>query len=454
MRRMVALCALSLALGCGATPAPSTSHPDRGPSPEPGKPSVAATAPVVPAAASSEVSQCGAFQLSPEPAGVPVQPGPLDPPRVPIVRPEALDGFFQAWAGLARGTAKDHVRIAVFGDSNLTMDFPTGRLRRRLQRWFGDGGHGFVSMGRPWSHYRHMDVLHNPKDGWISYAITTKPLGDGLYGLAGIVAENESGGVSTWVETAPKGSLVGTQASQFELFFIRKERGGSVDLVLDGKTVGHVDTRGKPGLGFERVTAQDGPHRFEVVSGKGISRIAGVALERDVPGFVIDTFGVGSMNTKSLGRHDAEVFKAMMAERKYDLVVFQTGANDITTMDSVPETMHKVLGWCRAALPRASFLMLTPPDRGLRKPLVHTQRVAEQRREVSKTENTALWDQFEAMGGAGSMARYVRSGFAIEDAIHFNEKGAAFVADRELDALLEAFRSFLARHPAAGCGEH
>lgn len=355
-----------------------------------------------------------------------------------IARAAALAGFYDALDALASGEATDHLRIAVFGDSNLTLDLPTGRLRRRLQRWLGDGGHGFVALGRPWAHYKHMDVVHDVS-GWTSYAITTKPTGDGMYGLSGIAAENQWQGAVTWVETAREGSPVGTKASRFDVFFAARPGGGAVRLLIDREGVGEVDTRASGReLGMRRLVVPDAAHRLEVVSASAqTARMLGVALERDAPGVVVDSFGVGSLNTKSLGRHDPEFFRSMLERRRYDLIVFMTGANDLFTMDAVPGTMKKVLSLCRAALPRASLLMLTPPDRGLIKPMRETQLVVAQRRVVAEEEGCALWDQFEAMGGAGSMARFVKAELAMKDAVHLNDKGAAFIADRLLDALLE-----------------
>lgn len=432
-----AACSAAVDPGWSAPPASSPRRAMRAPTPEPPR----------------AIDACGPVTAPAPPDGFPEQAGPFDPPRVAIARPEELQGFYEALARLVRRRADDHVRLAVFGDSNLTMDLPTGRLRRKLQRRFGDGGHGFVALGKPWSHYRHMDVLHGVVSGWQSYAITTKPTGDGFYGLGGIVAENQWQGAITYVETAPAEAPVGVTASRFDFFYLERPSGGSVALRLDGEIVDRVDTKGSSTrLGVRRVDAVDGPHRLEVVATSAkASRAIGVALEREEPGVVVDSFGVGSLNTKTLGRHDPALFASMLAARRYDLIVFLTGANDIFTMDAVPPTMHRLIALCRETLPGVSILMVTPPDRGLHKPMKQTKLVVEQRREVARAERCALWDQYEAMGGAGSMARFVRERFAVGDAVHFNEKGAAFVADRLLAELMSGFDRYLRENERAGC---
>ena len=154
---------------------------------------------------------------------------PDDPPTVPnVVRANRLAGFFEKVAQLLRGRAHDHIRIAVYGDSNLTMDFMTGRMRRVLQREHGDAGHGFVALGRPWSHYRHMDILHGVKKGFMSYACSTTPVLDGIYGISGIAAESLYSGAKTWVETAGEDAPIGQRVSAFDIYYMKSTRGGTL----------------------------------------------------------------------------------------------------------------------------------------------------------------------------------------------------------------------------------
>ena len=78
----------------------------------------------------------------------------LDTKTLKTVPPEILDEhhvlahFYERIAELARGTANDHVRIGMYGDSNMTMDYLSGEIRRVFQKRFGDGGHGFVTAAK------------------------------------------------------------------------------------------------------------------------------------------------------------------------------------------------------------------------------------------------------------------------------------------------------------------
>ncbi len=421
--------------------------------PQPAEP-VALVPPATTVAAEPTGSTCPPLRAPLErPAKLAPPAAPFDPPRAPIERRESLDGFYRALARLARGDATEHVRIAVFGDSNLTMDLTSGRLRRALQLRFGDGGHGFVALAKPWTHYRHMDVRHDVIGGWRAYAITTSPTGDGFYGIGGIAAENQWQGARTFVATAEPGAPVGTSAERFAVYSLRRPRGGLFDVKIDGTLAARVDTRADtPSLGETKLEAPAGPHTLEVLSASPhVVRLFGVALETARPGIVVDSFGVGSLNTKTMAKPKPELVREMLEARDYDLLVHMTGANDVFTMDAVPEALAKILSIQRAALPEASILLVTPADRGFKQTFAPTLRVVAQRRELAAREGVALWDQFLAMGGEGSMRRFVEEGLAFDDAVHFNENGGAFVGERLAEALLDGFAAYLAEHPEAGC---
>jgi hypothetical protein len=382
--------------------------------------------------------------------------GPEDPALVDIVDAERLAPFFERAARLLRGRADDHVRIAVYGDSNLTMDYLTGQMRRTLQAAHGDAGHGFVSFGRPWSHYKHMDVRHEMKRGWQPYACSTHPTPDRLYGISGIAAESSSVGAVTWVATAGDDAPIGRTASRFEVFFLRGERWGKFDILADGEVVRSVDSRAPAiGLGVERFELDDAPHRIEVVARDRQNRVRmlGIALERGTPSFVVDSFGVGSMNTASQWREDPALNHEMLVQRGYDLIIFATGANDGFGLDTTPTHLAEIIARHRKALPNAPILILTPADRGKEKTFYNTRLAIEQRRVIAKDNQAALWDLWLGMGGERSMGTFYRRGMSINDYVHFNEKGGRYMGQRLTHALWTALARHVAAHPEAGCRE-
>ena len=375
-----------------------------------------------------------------------------DPEPVPMEDGDRLAAFYEKTARLLRGQATDHIRIAVYGDSNLIADYQTGQMRRRLQGRYGDAGHGLVSVGKPWWLYRHMDVVHG-STGWVCHNVSTDPVLDRLYGLTGIAAESAGAAGKAFVSTADDKAPIGRSVDAFEVFYLAR-KGVDFELALDGDVKARVqsDDPGQSGMGVHRVDAPDGPHRLEIIP-HGWVRILGVALERKkaAPSFIVDSFGVGAMNSRAQATKEPKLETAMLEQRGYDLIIFHSGHNDGFTAKETPAALGSIIAMHRKALPDAPILMMTPADRGKKDTFYFTRIAVEQRREIAANEKTALWDLWLAMGGNKSMSRFKQRGLAMSDYAHFNEAGGAWAGDRLLSARWQDLARYVTAHPRAGC---
>lgn len=362
---------------------------------------------------------------------------------------------------IARGS-NEHVRIAVYGDSNMTPDFITGAMRRELQTRFGDAGHGFVAAVRPWPWYLHVDVRHGvTKEGtWKVISTSTDPIKDRLYGFANMAGESGEGNARTWVMTrepsAKEPNLPGTRASSAEIFFLRRPAGGSFSILVDGKkTEDVVASQRATEAGFARATFADGPHIVEAVVRNGHKvRFFGIALERDVPGIVVDSLGTGALNYEQLGRVEESTRRAMLKERDYDLVVFLLGTN-MFAPDMHEKWVKTALTSFRAALPNTPLMLMSPPDVGKGpKDWNSDPRIAKMAqlfREIARAEHLLYWDFFEAMGGTGSMKHFAKNQIALRDFVHLGWKGGSLMGRRFAHELVRGFSAYVSEHPEAGC---
>lgn len=384
-----------------------------------------------------------------------VQKHPDVPDDVPaiVASREGLTAFYDSLARLLRGKATDHVRIAVYGDSNLTRDFTTTGMRRTFQGKYGDAGHGFVALGRPWSHYLHMDVRHGPRAGWQSYAVSTHPIGDGGYGYSGIAAESTQTGATAYVGTVDRGPI-GHRAGRAGVFYLKKAGYGRFSMRVDGETVAELDTSSETmSAGYYEVAMPEGPHEIDFVAETPRRvRLLGAVLESKTPGVVVDSLGCGALNTRSQAREDAGVNMAMLRRRPYDLVVFLTGTNDFLEMDRVPQWIQQIASIHRAASPRVAFLFASPPDRGQHRSNETNILVGKQRREIAAQIGGGFWDLWAAMGGRDSMNRFHKNGLGNpNDYVHFTEAGGLLMGERLAFALLRGLRAHTGAHPTAGC---
>jgi hypothetical protein len=394
-------------------------------------------------------------------------PFPLDTSRIdvqppPIVDPEhVLRPFYERLASLARGTARDHVRIAVYGDSNMTADYITGAMRRALATRFGDAGHGYVALGRPWPWYLHRDVRHDVDlKHWRMFATSTNRTADGYYGFANIAAESSTAGATTWVETADQDAPIGRTCSHFDLFYLKQPHGGSFAAKLDGEDLRVVSTASSSTeAGFEPIDVPDAPHRLAYVArGDGKVRLFGVALERSPApgrfGAVVDSLGVGALNFEQMQHVESKTRVAMLAHRGYDLVVFLLGTN-MFAPELHATWVKNVLVDFRAALPHTPILILSPPDIVLKSADQHSDprivHLAAQMKSIAAQEGAAFWDFRAAMGGDASIKTFMRKGLGARDHVHLTQAGGTVMGERLTFALFADLQSYIADTPTLGC---
>ena len=370
-----------------------------------------------------------------------------------------LDAFYKRLALLVRGRAKDHVRIAVYGDSNMTMDYITGAMRRMLQAKFGDGGHGYISLGRPWAWYRHMDVNHElDYDHWRKIATSTNQVSDGHYGFANIATESSTPGAWTWAATSDETQPIGRTVSKVDVFYMKRPQGGSFTIKIDGQKAKDVLTAAsEPKAAFEHFDLADGAHKVEcVVTGTGTVRIFGAALERDTPSILVDSLGTGALNYEQMTHVSPASRDPMLQRREYDLVVFLIGTN-LFAPAYHEKWMNTVIGGIETAVPNTPILVLSPPDIELHRTDEHSDprivKLSLQLADIAKRHGWAFWDFRAAMGGDLSMIRFARSGLAAWDLVHLTKDGGAIMGQRLGHALFQGFDAYVKAHPEAGCDE-
>jgi hypothetical protein len=378
----------------------------------------------------------------------------VEPPA--IVDPDdTLAPFYARLATLLRGKAKDHVRIGVYGDSNMTMDYMTGEMRRVLQMKYGDAGHGFVAGGRPWGWYLHQDVRHDAFGPWTAFDCSTDKSSDAIYGFANIAMESKSIGAKSWIETASDKHPIGRSFSRFEVFALERPAGGSFDVKLDDKVIDTVDTKAdKVNAVFRKYQTEDGPHRIEIATKSAMVRFFGTVIEREPPSIVVDSLGVGALNCEQMWWVNVPIFQQTLARRGYDLIIDLTGTN-MFSPDLHPKWMKNVVEMHRGAIPGVPIILFSPPD------LTHWSetwrsdprvvQIGKQKKEVALANKAAFWDFRAAMGGEASIIAFQKKKMAQSDLVHLTESGGYYMGGRIAFVLFRDFQTWLEKHPTAGC---
>lgn len=398
-----------------------------------------------------------------EPACEPLSPAGFDRPEhqgivfgnTPIQWGDRLAGFYEALARLERGSLREPLRIGFHGDSNLTQDFLTGELRRALQARYGDAGHGFLAGARAWGWYRHQDVRQGNDAWWRVVAISAPRAPDKGYGMSGIAAVCQSPGGRTWFATAEQGDPIGHHVGKIDVFYRKQPQGGALRVSIDGEACDDITTSSDAiGAGHRVYHVQDGPHRLDLeTTSHGPVRLLGVSFERDRPGVVVDSFGVGGVYFQALTLDDHALTREMASLRRHSLVVYWLGANPHYS-HSYTRDVKVIVDERRKTMPGLSVLLISPPDaasRGKDSPSDPVSAsITQQMKGAAEANDCAFWPMREAQGGEGAGGRFLTQGLAV-DKQHLSLDGSRLMARLLLHELWKDYRRYLAAHPRAGC---
>jgi lysophospholipase L1-like esterase len=358
-----------------------------------------------------------------------------------------MSRFYSALEHTERGDRGAVTRIVHYGDSPTTADLITGDVRAMLQKRFGDAGHGFSLVAKPWAWYEHRDVGVRGH-GWSITAASMPGKNDGLFGLGGVSFQS-SAGTSRLALRDP--SHTGAEVS-----YLKQPGGGSFTLTVDGVGLGSVSTAGDdraPGFAHFKLPAA-GARTVEIAA-HGTVRLFGIVLEKPGPGITYDSLGMNGAHVALLAHNFNEAhWAAQLQHRQPDLVVLNYGTNESGFASFVSGTYEKELRLAvkrlRKALPGVSLLLMSPMDRAERVAggdivtLATIPKLVAIQERVARDTGCAFYNTFQAMGGAGTMARWYEAHprMVSADFIHPHPAGAKLVGTQLYLALSDGFTKY------------
>ncbi len=375
-------------------------------------------------------------------------------PPLPLTDPtgHTLDHFFHALKKTQNKEQGALTRIAHFGDSIVVSDYVSGTLRRKLQKKFGDAGHGYMLIANAWPAYFHNDVFRFATAGFRISRIVGPTTKDGFYGLGGVTFRAYSG-VRARYGTASKGDY-GRAVSRFVLTYLARPHGGNFELIADGTLSREISTKSKKTeVRSETIELEDGEHQLELIIKRGESRLFGVSLERDVPGVILDALGVQGARIRFLDKQNDEHFAERLRWSNPNLLVFQFGANEsgdgyAYSMPDYQKTMQAVIRQAQAALPQASCLIIGAMDRARKEngsitSMKIIQLIIKEQERAAKELGCAYFNTYDSMGGWGSMPAWVRRGLGQADMTHPTGIGAQRIGNWIYRALMQRYDQYL-----------
>ena len=361
------------------------------------------------------------------------------------VPPGSLDAFY---ASLRAGKV---TRILHYGDSPTTADSITSDIRRLLQKRFGDAGHGFLLIAKPWAWYGHDGIRLDAK-GWEIQPASQKRAPDGIHGLGGVSFIGGEGAMSHV-------GLPDDKTTGAVVYYLAQPGGGTFSVNSGDTKITEVNTDGpekKPG--FAEFALPPGTSSIELRVSAGKVRLFGYRFDKERPtgsgGVQYSSIGVNGAQVQMVVRYfETAQWTAALQHENPALVVLNYGTNESIYPSYVekqyPDELRQVIMRIRTALPRTSLLLMGPMDRGtLTGGEIVTpdslERLIEVQKQVAAETGCAFFNTFHAMGGAGTMGRWYNAQprLVSADFMHPLPAGAAKVGGLFEGALVESYEAW------------
>lgn len=364
----------------------------------------------------------------------------------------ALDPFYTALLRTEQQQQGAVTQVLHYGDSPTTADLITADLRALFQKQFGDAGHGFALIAKPWAWYGHRGIEVRGS-GWKMDAANQIQLRDGFFGLGGVSFRGSDGALARI--TLNDGSHQGVEVS-----YLKQPEGGSFVLYAEDQPLGSIDTHSDVNEpGYSAYPLSEGSKHFEIKDVHGRVRLFGIRFGKQTPGVVYNSLGLNGASVTVLGRQMNEAhWAAELQHARPDLVILNYGTNEsvyASYVDSSYELeLRLAIGRLKRALPGSSIMIMSPMDRGIRSdsgeivtvPALHRLINIQQR--VAAETQCAFYNTFQAMGGPGTMGRWYQAEPRLvgADFIHPMPAGAKMIGSLLYRSLMVGYNSYKLRH--------
>jgi hypothetical protein len=364
---------------------------------------------------------------------------------------EELKAFYQALWRTESKLPGAVTRILHYGDSPVTADSITADVRSLLQEHFGDAGHGFILIAKPWAWYGHRGVEVFGK-GWHIEPASQSRARDGFHGLGGVSFQGNSGASSHF--------LLKEDHARMEVNYLRQPGGGVLRISTEGQGIGELDTSAPAKTpGFQIFALPSGVRSIDLGVERGPVRLFGVSFERDQPGVIYNSLGLNGGQVQVVVRYfDKSQWAFELQHQRPDLVVLNYGTNESVFAEYIDRQyageLREVIARVKAAVPNASVLVMSPMDRGQRdssgqiSTVPTLPRLVAIQQRIAAEMDCAFFNTFQAMGGEGTMGRWYESQprLVSADFMHPLPGGARQVGVLLDQALETGFREYQARH--------
>lgn len=333
---------------------------------------------------------------------------------------------------------KGDVRIAYFGDSMTDGDMIVQDFRNSLQSQFGGSGVGFVSITSESAGSRS-SISHQYSGNWKtqSYLNVKKPLKP--FGVNGHVFFANDTVSDPWVNYKAGNRMHTDQLNSPTLFYGYSDNKNGELIVKTGKDT--IIKKLNPDKLLNALTVTN----HNVKSFKASFHLAdsipvyGFNFD-DGKGVHVDNFSNRGNSGLPISTFNVKLMNQFQERFDYDLIILHYGTNVLNygsyNYDWYERSMTRVVNHLKECFPGVTVLVISTADKATKYDLEMKTDSAVvpltlAQRKYAVQSKSGYFNLYEAMGGEGSMTKWVEQevpAMAAKDYTHFSYRGAQKVA--------------------------
>lgn len=359
--------------------------------------------------------------------------------------------FFDSFFASLENADSQRVRIIHYGDSQIEEDRVSKPIRARLQKEFGGGGPGLLPLRGPFYTYSVSETVTRAPHSYAVFDPASSKLSGGKYGPVGRAARIDTVITATF-STSRKGELP-PSAWFNRATVVSGNVQGTLRIRLGKES---VDVKAGSDLNYTTFELPDSSSRASLTF-SGFGDVYGIMLD-NATGVSLDNVPMrGSAGTVFTNISAAQL-KQFYKDENVCLIILQYGGNVVPytksskAISDYKQRIIRQIKYVREQAPDAGVLFIGPSDMSTSKggkmgTYDHLPVLVDSLRDAALSSGAAFWDLYQAMGGDGSMVRWVKAkpSLAGSDYVHFTPRGAELMGNMFANSLMVYYEYYKLR---------
>lgn len=338
---------------------------------------------------------------------------------------EVFDKLFEAFDR----AAFEMVRVVHYGDSQIEEDRVSNTIRAFLQEKWGGGGAGLIPLREKYYSLSVSETATVEPTRYLVFGPAESRAGHRRYGPAGQIYH---------IDTVVTMSVFPLKSNQYPSRYFNR-----VTVIADGSRPLYAAVKSdrrsvaSEGRALHHISfaVPDSSTRVSVTL-SGNTDIYGILLDSDT-GISLDNVAMKGCSGTVFTNIDSAQLKDYYDNENVRLIILQYGGNTVPYLkdekgiSNYRKSIEKQINYLRGLAPEATFVFIGPSDmstniQGKMKTYPHLPMIVDSLRAAATSAGAVFWDMYGAMGGEGSMDKWVHSTPALagRDYVHFTPLGA------------------------------